>query len=545
MPYLVGFITPQDYGAAGNGVADDTAAIQAALNACPAGSGVYFPAGTYQVSAPLTVAVAGCRLLGAHSANSGFEGGNGIGSVINAASGFTGAEIIFSNGMADFSMRDVTVRGFNLASGTVIGINATSSIVLEDVLVSYMPGDGIHLSGGTSWMRNVGVFHAGNNTGTGNGFVINEADSGYIGCLASGCATAGWSITRANNSTFTACRAEDSTGVGSYGYYYSDNAVLGGVSFNQCSTDKNYGDGFHFAGLAGNGAVQLNGCQIRRDGNAAAAGSTTYAGIRITGCTLPIVIDGTTVTARQGDAGGADSPHYGISIDTSSYASVQGGYYSTDATTGAQPYHWDGAGTFLVGPGIPTATVSAGVPTLITPTASGPNPNPSDQNLKAWSYDPGLQTSSTTLTSGLVYLIRMPLAQPQWITNILIEVMAAGTGLTSGQNFVGLYSSGGTLIATSADQTSAWGSTGLKSAALTGAPYYEQGGFVYAAVLSTGTTPITVGRATVQGSATVNAGLTAAASRYATGPSGQTSLPGAITMSTLTPIATAIWVGAS
>jgi hypothetical protein len=44
----------KDFGAVGDGVADDTAAIQLALNAGQNGA-VYFPTGTYKVSSPLTV----------------------------------------------------------------------------------------------------------------------------------------------------------------------------------------------------------------------------------------------------------------------------------------------------------------------------------------------------------------------------------------------------------------------------------------------------------------------------------------------------------
>lgn len=43
----------RDYGALGDGGSDDTAAIQAAIDASPDGSTVFFPAGTYLVSAPL------------------------------------------------------------------------------------------------------------------------------------------------------------------------------------------------------------------------------------------------------------------------------------------------------------------------------------------------------------------------------------------------------------------------------------------------------------------------------------------------------------
>ena len=47
-------VSVKDFGAVGNGVADDTAAIQAALNSFgTAGGALYFPAGNYKVSAPL------------------------------------------------------------------------------------------------------------------------------------------------------------------------------------------------------------------------------------------------------------------------------------------------------------------------------------------------------------------------------------------------------------------------------------------------------------------------------------------------------------
>jgi hypothetical protein len=51
------FASVIDYGATGNGVTDDTAAIQAAINAVGAtGGGLYFPTGTYKITSGLTVA---------------------------------------------------------------------------------------------------------------------------------------------------------------------------------------------------------------------------------------------------------------------------------------------------------------------------------------------------------------------------------------------------------------------------------------------------------------------------------------------------------
>ncbi len=43
------------YGAMGDGTCDDTAAIQAALDAAAGGGTVYLAAGTYTITAPLTI----------------------------------------------------------------------------------------------------------------------------------------------------------------------------------------------------------------------------------------------------------------------------------------------------------------------------------------------------------------------------------------------------------------------------------------------------------------------------------------------------------
>ena len=63
-PAALGVCNVQDYGAAGDGVASDTAEIQAALNAAADGDVVYFPPGTYMTSG-LTLSTDGVTLLGA------------------------------------------------------------------------------------------------------------------------------------------------------------------------------------------------------------------------------------------------------------------------------------------------------------------------------------------------------------------------------------------------------------------------------------------------------------------------------------------------
>ena len=64
-PQRQGFYNVKDFGAKGDGVADDTAAIQAALDAVPTGGGkVFFPVGTYLVKNLSLPNVAGITLEG-------------------------------------------------------------------------------------------------------------------------------------------------------------------------------------------------------------------------------------------------------------------------------------------------------------------------------------------------------------------------------------------------------------------------------------------------------------------------------------------------
>lgn len=533
------------YGADPAGATDSTAAIQAAIAACPAGGVVYFPAGKYSISAPLLISRPGVRLQGSHAVNSGFESAVINAAIIDAASGFTGAAMIDNGGQPDFSIRDLALHGSAMPPGTTAGIRLTggtngSGPVLENVVVGRTPGSGIVVNGGTVVMRHVGVFRAGTGTGAGSGFDITTADSWFTNCLSAGHATHGWAIKKATSTTFTACRAEDGTGSAGAGFKLTMTGTWGGTSFSQCTTDRNWGDGFVVSGVTGNGCIQLNGCEFRRDGyNNAAAGA--YSGIKVVNSAVPVVIDGSTVTARQGDQStGADSPFYGLTVASSAFVSVSGGYIACAA--GGRPVNWDGKGKLLVAPGLLTATVAASSQTLNLPAPSQPDPSAPDQGLRGWAYDPVLQTAAAVPATGVLYLVKVPVYVAGPIGSILVEVVTPGSGLTASQNFAGMYSPGGVLIGQSADQSLAWTSPGLHTMTLSGGgSHYVGQGWAYVALLANGTVPPAFGRAGAQGVSAVNAGLPASAARFATNSAGHASLPASVAMTSNALSTTAFW----
>lgn len=64
------FLNVRNFGALGNGAHDDTSSIQLAINALPVGGGtVYFPTGTYRITAALSIVQGGVVLLGAGPAS--------------------------------------------------------------------------------------------------------------------------------------------------------------------------------------------------------------------------------------------------------------------------------------------------------------------------------------------------------------------------------------------------------------------------------------------------------------------------------------------
>ena len=132
------FASVKDFGAVGDGVSDDLAAMQAAHNT---GQLIYYPAGEYKFSGQLTIPAGG--IVGAGKTLTNL---NCTDASSNAAIKYTGAYNTLSGGLVSGppTFRDFTLNG-NALKATGAGLqfesatNEVSYADLRGLLVSYFP----------------------------------------------------------------------------------------------------------------------------------------------------------------------------------------------------------------------------------------------------------------------------------------------------------------------------------------------------------------------------------------------------------------------
>lgn len=144
-----------------------------------------------------------------------------------------------------------------------------------------------------------------------------------------------------------------------------------------------------------------------------------------------------------------------------------------------------------------------------------------DYGLAGWTFDPALATGNTVLaTAGVRYGGRFFVSEAKTIPGLWGHVVTAGVGLTTGQNFGELFDSAGNLVAQTIDQTSGWGSSGLKQM-MFATPVALQPGWYDASFTFNGTTGPAFARAA--SIAAMNANLTGQAIRFWTANTGLTT----------------------
>lgn len=167
---------------------------------------------------------------------------------------------------------------------------------------------------------------------------------------------------------------------------------------------------------------------------------------------------------------------------------------------------------------------------------------PGLSGMVGWGFDPSLCSQGIVLAAGTLTGSRLWIPSACSITNLLINVNLAPTALTAGQNFAALYTTAGVLLGVTADQSTAWATTGPKTMALAGGAVAVSAGFYDIAFWSNGTTPPRLWSAA--NTSVTNSGTSATVSRYWTADTGLTTTA-PTPRTTKAANTTSYWVGAS
>ncbi|MCX4606998.1 right-handed parallel beta-helix repeat-containing protein [Streptomyces mirabilis] len=335
------WLNVRDFGAVGDNVTDDTAAIQAALAAAPMGGIVYLPAGAYRTSAPLTIPPA-VTLQGTHTNLMTVPGLTDPPCYIRPLASFVGAAVImlvdaatggYSTISAEHRILNVMIDGQDLPAGTPVdGLSAKGNIQnvgLRDFTVRQCTGNGIYCG------ENVGInpyswrlHRVMLDNCHGHGLSVQiMTDLTLIDVQAIGCFANGFNIINAANSQAIGCRAEWN---GNNGYQvtgdWATGTGSGGMLFSGCSTDRNGFNGM-LIDAVGNGPIQVENLHTRRDGRNGGAGGGGYAGLKVDTAGVPVVVGMVTCYPGTDDNGTqTNSPQYGVRVANSAYVSVASGF---------------------------------------------------------------------------------------------------------------------------------------------------------------------------------------------------------------------------
>ncbi|MFJ6559985.1 glycosyl hydrolase family 28-related protein [Streptomyces sp. NPDC091412] len=296
LPKQLDWLNVKSYGAAGDGTTDDTATLQAAINAAAAGNVVYLPAGTYKLTAAL-VLPSNVTLMGAGATFS----------VLKQT--VPGAHVLTATDVQYLTISSLGITGPGSGSGSGIRLTVSSNpctpyLAMEDITIQAMGAHGVSVELPiVSTMRRIVVEGCG-----GWGFDLFGQTTGgqppgtsvaLDACFANACKTGGYSLYKLAYCTLTGCAADDNP-VG----YLLDTAYA--VTLTGCGAEGNTQAGVRISG--GYGAA-LQGLFVYNN---------KALGIHVTGSahvvSLSQVVDVTP---------GPTATKF-IQVDAGSYASIAG-----------------------------------------------------------------------------------------------------------------------------------------------------------------------------------------------------------------------------
>jgi len=223
----------RSFGATGDGVTDDTAAIQAAIDSCYADSDspLYFPAGTYIINIPLVITQTRFNIIGSSMWRT----------QIHTGDTWAGARMLdFTGNKSWLSVRDIHINGPGALVGSPIGMyfDITVHVELRNMVIRNC-GTGLDVDGNTT-LRMENVYFSTNYLGC----KFNDVRSiCSTNCVFEGSETAGLAMSGVSRSVFTNPWFEAN---GTYGMYCEDacinNTFLGGFWGHTGTQDTIYFD---------------------------------------------------------------------------------------------------------------------------------------------------------------------------------------------------------------------------------------------------------------------------------------------------------------
>lgn len=163
-------VTNTAYGAVGDGVTDDSAAINAAITAASGGGIVYFPAGTYLIDSQIDINADGIIL----------QGSGMYSSIIQVNVGFTDNEAILvstpgAGRHEGWSIRDLQLDGANVGGANGILISTAQRLwSLKDLYIHNMGGVGVVIT--NAWQGYMESVFCMDNTSDGFRLGLNGAN---------------------------------------------------------------------------------------------------------------------------------------------------------------------------------------------------------------------------------------------------------------------------------------------------------------------------------------------------------------------------------
>jgi hypothetical protein len=375
------------------GTADQTI-INSAISTLPTTGGtIFFSAGTFNVTGPITVT----------SSNVTLEG-TGVSTEFNVTAGTNISSVISvtGTGTVEVKLRKFFIQGsYGDTNGDGILIDTPWSTtdtqhVLEDVYITNCPNNGVHIS--TSADTRVLLFsrvHVKNCKG--NGFYMaypSCTDSVFDSCIADTIGLSGFYVGGAN-CNYISCKAFYCGNTGS-GYGFQ---VIGYNNyFTRCEAQDNYQSGF-YGDNSGDATYGSFGCTFVNclaDSNGQNGGSTAL-GYQINGSKQWQIIGGLCINRPYGSYW----QNYGISMSgTAAFTTISGVTFIANNTspiidTSTGP-NFVNAPNYSGSTASNTTTLSSVTPT--SGTAFTPN-----ANQKVMLYIPILAGSSAAVTTTIKY----------------------------------------------------------------------------------------------------------------------------------------------